>query len=291
MNNKKKEKMLFWLFLLPALFTFINVVIIPFVMGIVYSFTNWDGFGIKGLEFVALENYMKIFSDEKFMTAFGLTLKYTIAMILIVNIIGFGLAILVTRKIKGANILRSIYFLPNLIGGLILGFIWKFVFTKMFEQIATNIGSEALSGWLDTPEKAFWAMVIVGSWQMVGYVMIIYIAGIQSISDEVIEAARIDGASSSRILTSIIMPLMVQSFTISLFVTLSGAFKQYDTNLSLTGGGPYGTTELITMNIFNTAFMGNQYAYAQAKSIVFFLVIMLITVLQVYLTKKKEVEM
>lgn len=279
------------MFLLPSLFIFINVVVIPFVLGVIYSFTNWDGFSFEGSKFVGLSNYLKVFNDEKFITAFGLTLKYTIAMIIIVNIIGFAFALLVTRKMKGANFLRSIYFLPNLIGGLILGFIWKFVFTKIFEQIATSMGVEALSGWLDSSSKAFWAMVIVGSWQMVGYVMVIYIAGIQSISDDVIEAAKIDGASYGTILKSIIMPLMVPSFTISLFVTLSGAFKQYDTNLSLTGGGPYGTTELITMNIFNTAFTGNEYAYAQAKSIIFFLVIMVITVAQVYLTKKKEVEM
>lgn len=291
MKKKGKEMTVFWLFLLPSLFVFINVVIIPFISGIVYSFTNWNGFSFEGSSFVGLANYTKVFSDDKFITAFGLSIKYTIAMIILVNIIGFALALIVTRKMKSANVLRSIYFLPNLIGGLILGFIWKFVFTKMFEQIAVAIGSENLKGWLDDPKKAFWALVIVGAWQMAGYVMVIYIAGIQNISDDMIEAAQIDGANPGRILRSIIMPLIAPSFTISLFVTLSGAFKQYDTNLSLTNGGPYGTTELITMNIFNTAFTANDYVYAQAKSIVFFLVIMLITVTQVYLTKKKEVEM
>lgn len=223
---------------------------------------------------------------------FWLTAKYTVVMVILVNVVGLALALLVTSKIKGRNLLRGIYFLPNLIGGLILGFIWKFVFTKFFDQLGVAIhSSKIFFNWLDNPTAAFWALVTVGVWQMAGYVMVIYIASIESISDEVMEAAEIDGANAWIKFKKITLPLISPAFTISLFVTLSNSFKQYDTNLSLTNGGPFGSTELITMNIFNTAFGYNKYAVAQAKAIVFFLVIMVITLLQVYSTKKKEVEM
>ena len=292
MNKKLKGKVTTAFFVIPTLFVFINVVIIPFVMGIIYSFTNWDGFAFKGSSFVGFKNYVSVFEDDKFVTAFWLTTRYTFVMIIMVNIVGLALAILVTSKVKGKNFFRGVYFLPNLIGGLILGFIWKFIFTKFFEQLGESIhNSKIFFNWLDSPTASFWALVIVGVWQMAGYVMVIYIASIESISDDIMEAAEIDGATSLTKFKSITLPLIAPAFTINLFVTLSNSFKQYDTNLSLTNGGPFGSTELITMNIFSTAFSYNKYALAQAKSIIFFLVIMLITILQVYSTKKREVEM
>ena len=292
MNKKLKGKITTALFVIPSLFIFINVVIIPFVMGIIYSFTNWDGFAFKGSTFVGFKNYAAAFGDEKFGAAFWLTTKYTFVMIILVNIVGLSLALLVTSKIKGKNFFRGIYFLPNLIGGLILGFIWKFVFTKFFDQFgAITHTSKLFFNWLDNPTGAFWALVVVGVWQMAGYVMVIYIASIESISEEVMEAASIDGANSWAKFKKITLPLIAPAFTISLFITLSNSFKQYDTNLSLTNGGPFGSTELVTMNIFSTAFNYNKYAQAQAKAIIFFLVIMVITVIQLYATKKREVDM
>lgn len=292
MNKKVKGKITTALFVIPSLFVFINVVIIPFIMGTVYSFTNWDGFAFKGSSFVGFKNYSDSFGDGKFLSSFWLTTKYTIAMIILVNIIGLSLAILVTSKIKYKNFFRGVYFVPNLIGGLVLGFIWQFVFTKLFQSIGEMTHtSKVFFNWLNDPTMAFWALVIVGVWQMSGYVMIIYIASIQSISEEVLEAADIDGANKWSIFKNITLPLIAPGFTISLFITLSNAFKQYDTNLSLTNGGPYGKTELITMNIFQTAFSSNKYAQAQAKAIMFFLVIMVITIIQIYITKKREVEM
>jgi len=292
MNKKHKGKITTALFVIPSLFIFINVVIIPFVMGIIYSFTNWDGFAFKGSTFVGLKNYVAAFGDKKFMEAFWLTTQYTFFMIILVNIVGLALALLVTSKIKSKNFLRGVYFLPNLIGGLILGFIWKFVFTKFFQQLGEITHTQKIFfNWLDNDTTAFWALVIVGVWQMAGYVMVIYIASIESISEEVMEAASIDGASSWVKFKKITLPLIAPAFTISLFVTLSNSFKQYDTNLSLTNGGPFGSTELVTMNIFSTAFSYNKYAQAQAKSIIFFLVIMVITVIQIYTTKKREVDM
>lgn len=292
MNRNIKSKITTALFVVPSLFIFINVVIIPFIMGIVYSFTNWNGFAFKGSSFVGLKNYASAFKDAKFVTSFWLTAKYTLVMIILVNIVGLMLALLVTSKIKSKNALRGIYFLPNLIGGLILGFIWQFVFSKFFEQLGqVTHSSKIFFNWLQNPTASFWALVVVGVWQMAGYVMVIYIASIESISDEIMEAADIDGANSWTKFRKITLPLIVPAFTISLFVTLSNSFKQYDTNLSLTNGGPYGSTELITMNILHTAFGYNKYAQAQAKAIIFFLVIMVVTVIQVYITKKREVEM
>jgi len=292
MNKGIKGKITTALFVIPSLFAFVNVVIIPFIMGIIYSFTNWNGFAFKGSSFIGLKNYKTVFADEKFVASFWLTTKYTVVMVILVNVAGLALALLVTSKIKGRNLLRGIYFLPNLIGGLILGFIWQFVFTKFFDQLGIAIhSSKIFFNWLDNPTAAFWALVTVGVWQMAGYVMVIYIASIESISDEVMEAAEIDGANAWTKFKKITLPLISPAFTISLFITLSNSFKQYDTNLSLTNGGPFGSTELITMNIFNTAFGYNKYAVAQAKAIVFFLVIMVITLLQVYSTKKREVEM
>ncbi|HHV73149.1 MULTISPECIES: sugar ABC transporter permease [unclassified Thermoanaerobacterium] len=290
--KKNSNTLTFWLFLIPSLFIFINVVIIPFILGIIYSFTDWDGFSFFGSKFVAFSNYLKVFRDQNFLSAFLLTFKYAIIMVIVSNIIGFSLALLVTRKMKTRNILRSIFFMPNLIGGLILGFIWQFIFTKLFVQLGTVLhASNIFFNWINDPNMAFWSIVIVSAWQMSGYVMIIYIAGLESINPDIIEASLIDGAGPVRRLFNIILPLTVPSFTISLFITLSNSFKQYDTNLSLTNGGPYGTTELLTMNIVQTAYKHNQYAIAQSKAVVFFVVIMAITLVQVYLTKKREVEM
>lgn len=292
MNKKVISKITTALFVIPLLFAFVNVVIIPFIMGIVYSFTNWNGFAFKGSSFVGLKNYTTVLQDQKFTTSFWVTTKYTFVMVILVNILGLALALLVTSKIKSKNALRGIFFLPNLIGGLILGFIWQFIFSKFFVQLGQATHSSKLFfNWLQNPTASLWAMVAVGVWQMAGYVMVIYIASIESIPDDVMEAASIDGANSWTKFRKITLPLITPAFTISLFVTLSNSFKQYDTNLSLTNGGPYGSTELITMNIIHTAFGYNKYAQAQAKAIIFFLVIMVITVLQVYSTKKKEVEM
>ena len=239
---------------------------------------------------VGFQNYIDAIRDVKFTTAFGFSFLYALVMLVLVNLIGFGLALLVTSKIRTRNILRSIYFMPNLIGGLILGFIWQFIFSKLLTQIGDVTGLESIFfNWLTTPQTAFWSLVIVGVWQQAGYVMIIYIAGLQSIPHDVMEASQIDGASRVKQLFRITIPLMIPSFTINMFVTLSNALKQYDTNLSLTNGGPYGSTEMVAMNILQTAYKYNHFAQAQAKAILFFLVIMIVTLFQVNLTKKKEV--
>lgn len=292
MREKHKKNFIYFLFILPALFAFINVVLIPFMMGIVYSFTDWDGFSFQGSQFVGLTNYIEAFNDRRFKQAFVFSFKYAFLMLALVNIIGFMFALLVTSKVGGKNVLRSVYLLPNLIGGLILGFIWKFVFSRLFVQIGAVSGLQSVFfNWLDEPTSAFLALILVGVWQQAGYVMIIYIAGIQAIPGDVIEASSIDGAGAIQRLFRITIPLMIPSFTINLFVTMANAMKQYDTNVSLTGGGPGRSTEMVAMNIYNSAFRYNDSAEAQAKAILFFIVIMVITLTQVVLTRKKEVQL
>lgn len=289
-QKARRSRLTFFLFILPALLFFVNVVIVPFISGIIYSFTNWDGFSFAGSIFIGLENYVAAFTDDSFIPSFLFSFKYALAMLILVNLIGFSLALLVSSKIKTRNVLRSIYFMPNMIGGLILGFIWQFIFSKLFVQVGEVLSAEgAFFNWIVDERMAFWSLVIVGVWQQAGYAMIIYIAGLQSISNDVKEASQIDGASWSRQLRHILLPLMVPSFTINMFLTLSKALKEYDINLALTNGGPYGTTEMVAMNVFQTAYRYNDFAEAQAKAVLFFLVIMVITLLQVNLTSRKEV--
>jgi raffinose/stachyose/melibiose transport system permease protein len=181
--------------------------------------------------------------------------------------------------------------MPNLIGGLILGFIWQFIFTNIFNALGDAMGVEMLQGWLATPATGFWGLVILHVWQMAGYIMIIYIAYLQSIPDELLEAADMDGASYFQKLKNVVMPLVAPAFTVSMFLTLSGAFKIYDQNLSLTGGGPGGTTKMIAMDIVDTAFAMNTMGLAQAKAVIFFIIVAILSLTQVYYNKKKEVEL
>ena len=285
----KKKDLTFWLFLLPVLLAFALVVFIPFIMGVYYSFTDWNGIS-SNINFVGFKNYISAFSDETFRNAFWFTTKFTIVSVITLNAMGFGLALLVTRKFKGSEILKTIFFMPNLIGGLILGFIWQFIFQEVFASIGKIIGVSSLQGWLSNEVTGFWGMVILMSWQMAGYLMIIYIAGIQGVSNDVIEAATIDGAGPLKRLRHIILPLVRPAFTVSIFLTLSNSFKLYDQNLSLTGGGPSDSTQMIAMNILKTGQKFNDMGGAQAKAIILLLVVGIIGLIQVYISKKGEVE-
>ncbi|GAM70140.1 multiple sugar ABC transporter [Vibrio sp. JCM 19236] len=278
----------FFTFAFIPLFAFTTVLLIPFIMGVVLTFTNWNGFTIG--EFVGFQNYINAVTDESFIKIFSTTLKYVFFCLVFTNVIGFGLALLITSGIKGQNGLRSAFFMPNLIGGILLGFIWQFTFNRIFITVGDLTGFELLlAPWLSDPDKAFWAMVIVTVWQMSGYMMLIYIAGIMGVQKSLLEAASIDGASKSQILRSIKIPMMMQSFTICLFLTLKNAFMMFDVNLALTKGGPYRSTELLTLNIYNEAFLYQNYGTAQAKAIILFLIVVLVAVAQVYFTKKREV--
>ncbi|GEN46619.1 carbohydrate ABC transporter permease [Alkalibacillus haloalkaliphilus] len=290
--SKHRNKLWYLLFVLPLFIIFATVVLIPFFIGIFYSFFEWDGFSANPMVYVGLDNYIELIDDGRFVNSAWLTLEFTILSLVLVNVLGLGFALLVTSAFKSANFARTMFFMPNLIGGLILGYIWQFIFSDGFRIIGDLTGNEEVfRNWLTDRDLAMYALVIVFSWQMAGYMMIIYIAGIQSIPGEVMEAAEIDGANYWQRLKNIVMPLLMPALTISLFLTLSFSFKIYDVNLSLTAGGPANSTELLAMHIYNEIFGYNNYGYGQAKAIIFFIVIAAITLVQVYMTKKREVEM
>lgn len=290
--KKRRDRAWYCLFVLPLVTIFSIIVIIPFIIGIVYSFFKWDGLPMHPKIFVAFDNYIRLFSDERFMTSALHTIIFTVVAVLLINILGLAFALIVTTKLKTRNVARTMLFMPYLIGGLLLGYIWKFIFGEGFNIIGEMLGAEnVFFNWLTDPKLALVALIIVATWQMAGYIMIIYITGIQGIPDDVIEAAAVDGAGFWQTLFKIKFPLIMPSFTICLFMSLSNCFKIFDTNLSLTGGGPNNATEMFAMNIYNEIFKLNNYGYGQAKAILFFLVVAAITLVQVSITKKKEVAM
>lgn len=285
----KKNNMSFWLFVGPVFLAFTLVVLVPLLFGIYYSFTDWNG--IKSdLSFIGFQNYVKAFKDASFLQSFLFTLKFTVISVIILNIFGFGLAMLVTRELKINNLLRTVFFMPNLIGGLILGFIWQFIFKEVFASIGKVTGQVWLMGWLSDGKTGFIGLIILMTWQMAGYLMVIYVAAIQNIPQDLIEASKIDGAKPWARLLHIVLPLVRPAFTISIFLTLSNSFKLYDQNLSLTAGGPANSTQMMAMNIYNSAFKFNQMGVAQAKAFILFLIVGVIALTQVYLSKKGEVE-
>ncbi len=292
--NKKmkwKDAGLFTLFVGPVFLAFMVVVLIPFFSGIFYSFTDWNG--ITGqIKWVGLDNFIYLFTDDKqFQQSFLLTTKYTVIAILFTNLLGFSLALLVTQMLKTRNILRTVFFMPNLLGGLLLGFIWQFIFVKGFVSIGELTGIPLFQlAWLGDAKTAFWGIVIVSVWQGAGYIMIIYIAALQNVPQELIEAAKIDGANRWQILRHITMPLVAPAVTICLFLTTASSFKIFDANLSLTNGGPFKSTEMLALNIYTEAFVNNRYGIGEAKALIFFIVVAAITIIQVTISKKREVE-
>lgn len=280
----KIKKGWYTLFTFPLMITFIIVVIVPFAIGIGLSFVEWDGLAKHAMTFVGFENYARVFTDARFLQSAGRTTIFTLISVMSVNIVGIIFALVVTTKLKTANIARTMLFVPYLIGGLILGYIWKSVFSEFFLSIDWG-------NWLTDKTKAMAAMIIVTTWQMAGYVMIVYITGIMAIPDDVLEAASVDGASFFQTLFKIKFPLLMPSFTICLFLTLSNCFKVYDVNIALTGAGPNYQSEMFSLNIYNEIFDLSNFGYGQAKAIIFFLIIALITMVQVKITKSKEVSM
>lgn len=279
----------FWLFLTPVILSLGLVVIVPLIMGVVYSFTNWNGLEVTA--FVGLDHYIRLFQDERFLNSLWFTIRFSVVTVILLNVMGLGLALLVTQKLKSSNLLRTIFFMPNLIGGLILGFIWQFIFINAFSSIGSMIGSTGLQGWLADPTTGFWGIVILTSWQMAGYIMVIYIAYLQNVPSELVEASKVDGANAFQRFKNVIFPMIAPAFTVSMFLTLSTAFKIYDQNLALTDGGPFNSTEMVALNIVFTAFTSNELAYGQTKAIVFFIFVAIIAVSQVYYNKKREVDL
>ncbi|MGD9927590.1 MAG: carbohydrate ABC transporter permease [Sphaerochaeta sp.] len=286
------------LFLAPVVFTFIMIIIVPFSLGIYYSLTDWNGVS-PNIHFVGFKNFSKLFNTPDFIHSFLITVGYTIINVILVNIVSFTLSLIVTSKVKFRNFYRAGFFVPYLIGGIVLGYIWQFIMNNILVLLGTTYGIEMLqSSFLSRPETVIWVMSVVNTWQFSGYIMLIYVAAIQSIPKSLMEAASVDGAGFVRNVFNILIPMMANAFTISLFLTLTNSFKQFDMNLTLTNGGPatrfmgvpVKASQLLAMNIFDTA-TANKMAEAQAKAVVLFVVLVVVSLIQVSNNKKKEVEM
>lgn len=291
MGRKTGERIKnFCIFALPGCLIFFAVVIIPFLYGFYLTLTDWNGVS-QTKNMVGFANYISVFRDMEFWNSMGLTLKYVLITVLLVNLIAFLLAYVLTNGLKGQNFFRAGFFTPNLIGGVVLGFIWQFIFSRVLVNLGSETGWSVFSkSWLADPTKAFWTLVIVTVWQLSGYMMLIYIAGFTGLSTDVLEAASIDGATGFQRMKSVILPLMVPSFVICLFLTLSRAFMVYDVNLTLTGGDPYGSTKLVAMYVYDKAFTSRQYGLGQAEALFLFLIVACISGVQIAIGKKKEVE-
>lgn len=288
----KIKKFWYAVFVLPLMTAFVITVLLPFILGIGYSFVSWNGLSKTPKVFVGMDNFSKVFSDWKFMDSLGRTTVFTLAAVVLVNVLALAFSLIVTnRRLRGHNVARAMLFMPYLIGGLILGYIWNYVLGQGLSLIGESTGCKSIFfNWFSNRNFAFLAMIVVAAWQMAGYMMIIYIAGLESISGDVIEAAQVDGAGYWQNLFHIRLPLLMPSITICLFLTLSNCFKIYDVNLSLTGGGPSNATEMISLNIFNEIFVRSNFGVGQAKAIVFFVIVGVITLFQVKLTSGREVE-
>lgn len=285
LTNRSKS---FWVLLAPALLALIVVLFIPLMTGSYYSLTDWNGNTVGN--FIGMENYINAFQDKAFIDSLIFTAKFSVVSVLLINVIALMLATLVTQKLgRWTTLFRTIFFMPNLIGGIILGFIWQFIFNKAFESIADLTGIEFFAGWLNTPETGFWGLVILFVWQMSGYMMLIYISFLNNIPEEMLEAANIDGASPLQTFFRIKLPMLMPAFTVTLFLTLSNAFKIYDQNLALTQGGPYNSTQMAAMNIYNEAFSMRNMGFAQSKAIIFLVIIVVISIIQISITRKKEI--
>jgi raffinose/stachyose/melibiose transport system permease protein len=278
---QKTLKRYFPIFVLPTLIAFSFAFIIPFVMGVYLSFCKFKT--ITNAQFVGLENYIKIFADKDFVNAFGFTLKFSVVSIITINVFAFILALALTRKIKGTNLFRTVFFMPNLIGGIILGYIWRQMINAVLLKYETTL--------VANPTYGFWGLVILMNWQMIGYMMIIYVAGLQNVPTDLIEAAQIDGATSLQTLFKVKIPMVMPSITICLFLTVSNSFKLFDQNLALTAGAPSKKTAMLALDIYNTFYGRNGYeGVGQAKAVLFFIVVAVIALGQLVLTRRKEVE-
>lgn len=278
---QKTLKRYFPIFVLPTLIAFSFAFIIPFVMGVYLSFCKFKT--ITNAQFVDLDNYIKIFADKDFVNAFGFTLKFSVVSIVTINVFAFILALALTRKIKGTNLFRTVFFMPNLIGGIILGYIWKQMINAVLLKYETTL--------VANPTYGFWGLIILMNWQMIGYMMIIYVAGLQNVPTDLIEAAEIDGATSLQTLFKVKIPMVMPSITICLFLTVSNSFKLFDQNLALTAGAPSKKTAMLALDIYNTFYGRSGFeGVGQAKAVLFFIVVAVIALGQLVLTRRKEVE-
>lgn len=279
---QKTLKKYFPIFVVPTLIAFAFAFIIPFVQGIYLSFCKFTT--VDNATFVGFDNYIKAFeSKQGFLRAFGFTTGFTLISIVTINLLAFTIALLLTRKIKGTNMFRTVFFMPNLIGGIVLGYTWQQMINAVLYQYGTTIVSN--------PKFGFIGLVLLMNWQMVGYMMIIYVAGLQNVPTELLEAAHIDGATGWQTLIKVKLPMVMSSITICMFLTLSNSFKLFDQNKALTNGAPMDKTQMLALNIYETFYGKTGYeGVGQAKAVMFFIIVAVIALLQLSFTRSKEVE-
>ena len=271
-------------FVLPTLLAFLIGFIVPFVQGLYLSFCKFTT--VNNAKFVGFDNYAKVFADTSFTDAMKFTVAFTVVSVILINVIGFSIALALTKKLVGTNIFRTIFFMPNLIGGIVLGYIWQI----LINCVLSIVGEPLLA--LNS-SAGYWGMIILTCWQQISYMMIIYIAGLQNIPDDLIEAAQIDGASSWTTLWRIKLPMVMPSITICMFLSLTNGFKLFDQNLALTAGEPYHSTEMLALNIYNTFYAraGAQWkGLGQAKAVIFCIIVVAISMIQLKATRSKEVQ-
>lgn len=279
---EKTLKKYFLVFTLPTLIAFAFAFIIPFVQGVYLSFCEFST--VKNAKFVGLKNYITAFTNgQGFVQAMGFTALFTLISVVTINVFAFAIALILTRKMKGTNLFRTVFFMPNLIGGIVLGYTWQQMINAILYRYETTIVSNAKYG--------FWGLVILMNWQMIGYMMIIYIAGLQNVPTDLIEAAKIDGATGWQTLIKVKLPMVMSSITICMFLTLSNSFKLFDQNKALTNGAPMNKTQMLALNIYDTFYGKTGYeGVGQAKAVVFFLLVAIIALCQLSFTRSKEVE-
>ena len=279
---KNPIKRYFLIFVFPTLLAFTIAFLLPFLTGLFLSFTEFTT--VTNATFVGFKNYVVAFAEDKaFLSSLWFTIKFSVFSVISINVIAFALAMLLTRNLPGTKLFRTVFFMPNLIGGIVLGYIWQVIINGVLYNFQYSITSD--------PTFGYWGLVILMNWQMIGYMMIIYIAGIQNIPNDILEASQVDGASSFTTLKKIIIPSVMPSVTICLFLTITNSFKLFDQNLALTAGAPANQTEMVSLNIYNTFYGRNGYeGVGQAKAVVFFLIVALIALLQLKLTQRNEVE-
>ncbi len=279
---EKTLKKYFVVFTVPTILAFLLAFVVPFIQGVYLSFCKFST--IDNATFVGIDNYLKVFAPrEGFLSALWFSTKFSVVSIVSINVFAFSLALLLTRKIKGTNVFRTVFFMPNLIGGIVLGYTWQQMLNAILLQYEVTLVSNAKYGYV--------GLLLLMNWQMIGYMMIIYIAGIQNVPTDLVEAAKIDGASPWQTLKSVIIPMVMPSITICTFLTLSNSFKLYDQNLALTNGAPMHKTEMVALNIVTTFYGRNGYeGVGQAKAVIFFLIVACVGLFQLSFTRKKEVE-
>lgn len=291
MTNKARGRWIYAGFVAPAIIFFALIILIPFLKAIIFSFQDWDGIS-SNIAWIGWGNYERLLHDESFWNSFKFTVKYVLATTVFLNVFGLVLALGLNRAIKGRNLLRTIFFLPYVMGSVIVGFIWQFIITNLFNEIGVSTGWTLFQkNWLSLPDYAFWSIVMVAVWQSVGYFMIIYLSALQGVSKDLVEASEIDGAGYWSRMRNIVFPLIRPAITINLFLAIANGFKGFDLNYSLTGGGPFGTTQSLAYHIYTEGFGRNLFTYASAKAVIFFLILATVTIVQSAVLKRREVEL